>query len=344
MYEKRTDDDLAAEVTCYGKFWDPEHPDCIGCFVQARCVPFMGRVTLPNAAKDLGRSLASISNVELGEHLQIPPKAAAWLRRVHEEPELGLPERDANGRLVPKDVSGSERDVEEELKLKPEPTPKPRKQKKPPKKKTETKRNPSRARAAKGQPTRAVSVTKRKEPQRSKKVEDRRKGRKQNSDSPKKTVKHHWGTHTYARRWTTERATSPLIARIPIGGLLRRWWEGSWRDVRCKEGYWAYEEKRFPTLHSVVEAITGTKDYPAQIRGGKRPKGTRKMTAWSARKFFQLDPKLRELGLHPDQEVTARASSSTSPRTSLNKQTGDLSRRSSKRPKVRRSISSLRGR
>jgi hypothetical protein len=163
-----------------------------------------------------------------------------------------------------------------------------------PRKKKQTegkKRNPPGARAPKERVTRAHG-------RKMKKLQgndaDDREGMRSQSNSPitlKATeAEKHWGSHTFAKRWTRERSRNRWIAEIPIGSVIERKWAERTHVVKCEEGFWTYEGKKYPTLYSVVEAITGARTYPAQIRSGKRPEGKiRKMANWSARKFFQLD-------------------------------------------------------
>ena len=54
-------------------------------------------------------------------------------------------------------------------------------------------------------------------------------------------------------------------------------------------GYYLYQGEKYPTLQSVTTACTGAREYPKQeLDGGKRRKGTRKMSNWSASKFWKL--------------------------------------------------------
>jgi hypothetical protein len=70
---------------------------------------------------------------------------------------------------------------------------------------------------------------------------------------------------------------------------LRRLWREEWLEVIVRMGYYQFKGKIWPTLYSIVEEIAGVKAYPKQLRAdGTRLKGTRKMSNWSAARFFKL--------------------------------------------------------
>jgi hypothetical protein len=75
---------------------------------------------------------------------------------------------------------------------------------------------------------------------------------------------------------------------------LKRLWQGEIHEVIVGQGYYKYKGEQYPTLYSVVVEIAGARDCPKQLdrRGrypeGKRPEGTRKLTSWSAPRFFKL--------------------------------------------------------
>lgn len=95
-------------------------------------------------------------------------------------------------------------------------------------------------------------------------------------------------------RFERERKRSPLIRQLPVGYVLVRRWpyengKGPKHRVVVKKDHYTYCSRKYPTLYSVMKAITGTKSHKKQYRhDGTRPRGTRELTTWSAAKFFGL--------------------------------------------------------
>jgi hypothetical protein len=270
--DARDDAQLAADVPCYGRFWDPEEPACIQeCTVQERCVSYIARIAIPRIVETIGKPLTEVTARELTPHgVEVSTRALQWLREVNASSELGLPVRAPDGSLVapPKAPAEEEQMVERKKGA----------------------RNPPKPRAEKGQSRGGK--------------EARRKGGASLAQRGLRRRKplQQWGVHTYPKRWQRERESNPFVGRIPIGWTLQRVWKGELHTVTSRTGYWEYQRSRYPTLYSVVAAITGHHDYPGQVRNGKR-EGVRAGTAWSARKFFFLDRLLEEAGLHPNQEA-----------------------------------------
>lgn len=326
--QERSDEQLLARYECYGHRWDPDDPMCTRqCNMQVRCVRYLATRTLPELATETGQALDALGEIKR-QRVYLSAKAVKWLTVVATNPEIGLPARDPNtGELrptngiahpMPAQAEAPEADLgaepEEALEEEdedgealgseesavPEPAERPAKgpRKRQGGRKKGARPNPPKARAAAGRPKRAQP----KRPQRSA-AAGRGKGLPPSSSSPAPTGHRRWGPHTHAQRWTRERLNNPLIGLLPIGSVLTRHWEGRAHLVVCREGYWEYDGERYPTLYSVVEAIAGGREYPAQMRQGRRPEGTRRMAAWSARKFFDLDRKLRQKGLLPEEPV-----------------------------------------
>ena len=94
-----------------------------------------------------------------------------------------------------------------------------------------------------------------------------------------------------------ERARSPKVAALEVGQQVERVYQGNCYVVTVKEdGYFMQMYKgespdpkalksaeRYPSLYSTVTDITGTSEYKRE--GGET---TRKMSNWSAPKFWKL--------------------------------------------------------
>jgi hypothetical protein len=98
-------------------------------------------------------------------------------------------------------------------------------------------------------------------------------------------------------RWERERKRSPIIAKLTPGMRLSRKWKGKLTETVVRKGYYIYDDVKYPTLYSVVVAITGTRSSPKQKRAdGTRPAGTRQLTSYSAVRFFGLDKPKKKKG------------------------------------------------
>lgn len=99
-----------------------------------------------------------------------------------------------------------------------------------------------------------------------------------------------WDPKHNESRWLRERKRSPLIAKLLPGMKINKKWRGTIYSVIVHKGYYLYNDTEYPTLYSVVVAITGTKPCPKQKRrDGTMPTGTRQLTSWSATRFFGLN-------------------------------------------------------
>lgn len=100
-----------------------------------------------------------------------------------------------------------------------------------------------------------------------------------------------WSPEHDQSRWERERERSPVLAKLKPGQKLRREWplkSGEQVEVKVLKGRYRFQGKDYPTLYSVVKEITGTKLHQKQLRpDGSRPEGKRKLSAWSATKFFR---------------------------------------------------------
>ncbi len=101
-----------------------------------------------------------------------------------------------------------------------------------------------------------------------------------------------WNPKFDLERFKRERRRNPLIRQLPPGYVIEREFpkeSGQWHRVVVMRDHYQYNQKKFPTLYSVVRAIAGTRACPKQTRkDGTRPKGTREMVISSATKFFRL--------------------------------------------------------
>jgi len=91
------------------------------------------------------------------------------------------------------------------------------------------------------------------------------------------------GPHTYRSRWERERRRSTQIAAIPLGSKLTKIYGNKIHEIICRDGYWEYDGKAFPTLYSLVVAIAGAHEYPR-----KDKKENRSMANYSSLRFFGL--------------------------------------------------------
>lgn len=97
-----------------------------------------------------------------------------------------------------------------------------------------------------------------------------------------------WDPKYNKDRHDRERKRSPEIAKLVPGTVIKRTWKGVETTTTVRQGYYQYNGNRYPTLYTVMVAITGLTPVAKQLRNGKRPEGKRYMTAWSAVRFFQI--------------------------------------------------------
>jgi hypothetical protein len=90
-------------------------------------------------------------------------------------------------------------------------------------------------------------------------------------------------------RWERERARSKAIAKITPGTKITREYGGAEHVIQCKHGHYLYNGQKYPTLYSIVMAITGGRVYPMRV-GNQQVNRPRLMSNWSAKRFFNLEP------------------------------------------------------
>ena len=85
---------------------------------------------------------------------------------------------------------------------------------------------------------------------------------------------------------------------LPGMSLNREYPSGKNHKVTVLENGYRYKGKKYPTLYAVTTEITGTVEYEKQLdKFGERAEGTRKMSNWSAPKFWKLKSALSDLGI-----------------------------------------------
>jgi hypothetical protein len=103
-----------------------------------------------------------------------------------------------------------------------------------------------------------------------------------------------WGEHTHQARWVREREKSAMIRNLKVGSTLSRVYKGQLVTVKVKDGYYLWDNRQFPTLYAVVKAVVGEGEYAKRAdKDGNRPEGKRKLSTWSATKFFAHELSLR---------------------------------------------------
>ncbi|OGO08172.1 MAG: hypothetical protein A2Y61_00375 [Chloroflexi bacterium RBG_13_60_13] len=107
-----------------------------------------------------------------------------------------------------------------------------------------------------------------------------------------------WSEEQNLARFHRERERNPLIRRLPVGYVLQRTWpyqdpRGPIHRVIVGRRSYRYQDREYPTLYAVVQAIAGVKEYGKQMRipgqEDSRPEGKKLSTSWSVTKFFGLD-------------------------------------------------------
>jgi len=97
-----------------------------------------------------------------------------------------------------------------------------------------------------------------------------------------------WGAHTFQERRAREMKRSPLIRKLQPGMILETQYKRKSYQVEVlPEGYRS-KGKMYPTLYSVTVAFTGTEARPCQVLKGKRKKGSRQLSNYSAVRFWKL--------------------------------------------------------
>lgn len=113
-----------------------------------------------------------------------------------------------------------------------------------------------------------------------------------------------FGNTVWQRRHARERLRTPILKTLPPGTIMRRMWNNELIEVTVMPGFYVWRGYRYPTLYDAVGSIVGLRDYHRPINEG-RVRGTRKMSNFSARRFFyqafaQME---RRIGITPTQRA-----------------------------------------
>ncbi len=304
---------------------------CVHCTVKNGCLKQFAGVQLPRIRQTLGDNpsleelCAAAGGVEIDEGAPLRQEAMLIAIDFEKALEKSSSGDGASGNVAESWDDGSQETlqqaydgdqpkipVEEQQSEKPaEPEPR-RKKRKPPteeqavanpkvaKAKRSSKKKKAAAPGAKKKTKRKASSTK--AVQNPPKAESAKRAR--DSASPKGTGKkkksapparaQQAGGKDWMARWRRERKRSPQIGKLTPGCVVRGeypQYSGTFHEVKVLKGKYQYQEKDYPTLYSVVIAITGTVARPQQLEMAgdqkSRPKGTRPVSNWSAVKFFQ---------------------------------------------------------
>jgi hypothetical protein len=94
----------------------------------------------------------------------------------------------------------------------------------------------------------------------------------------------------YSKVWharhARERARPGPIGDLPIGATLRRIYRGELIEIQVCDGHYDWRGHQYPTLYDAIGEVTGRREYK-RPKGENRPHGTRKMSEWSAKRFFK---------------------------------------------------------
>lgn len=285
---------------CFGLLWEAypgSQSACHQCAYSAECLTVFAQQTLPATWKEtgLGTKLEVVA-----EAMGVDPQAALYASQYggppplddddddgddDEEEEVSPPKKAAKKAPPKKKAQKAAPENVPEVEEAPEPeAPKVQKKKKPKAKKSPPQMQVGKKAAPKG-PSKAESASSAagsaKTPKSRPATAKRAKGQ---ADSSTKPVV----TQSDLKRWQRERKRNPYVAALRPGMILRRTFNDQVAEVEVRETSYLYQGQTYPTLYSVVMAITGGKSYPAQKKNGVRPTGTREMAQWSTTRFFSL--------------------------------------------------------
>lgn len=211
-----------------------------------------------------GQELADASGIDVNKPLVVPPGEALSDSNPGQEP---------NKKAAPRKKKAAST-KKKKPKNKTESTKKPTKKKAPPRKKKAAPVNPQGAGAAKHAAA-PVSMS------------------KTTSAQHAGGSGREWSPEYDGIRFNREREKNPLIRNLLPGYTLMREYpakSGQEYKIQVHKDHYTCQGQRFPTLQAVTDAITGVKEYPCQLLpDGSRPEGVRKMSNWSAVRFFGLD-------------------------------------------------------
>lgn len=284
-----SDDELVQQFECFGSMFQKSDGQCMNdCFVRDRCVTRMGTKTIPEIMRSYGGK-ASVEQVaeELGSDVEsVTSVVKITKKQTTIEEELGL-SKTAKAQQEPvvleepepEEESEEEAPEEEAAEAALEPPKKKAKKKAPAKKKAAKKKAAKKAPLAKKKvKEKAVAAVKKKA---TKKKAAGKKAPKKKAPTGDPAV---FGSEAFAHAFTRERGRSELVGLLQPGQKISRDYKGESYTVTVKSDHYLYNNKKFPTLYSILLVITGEHEYARKL-GDK----TRKMSNWSAPRFFRLE-------------------------------------------------------
>lgn len=271
--------DYAGNPPCFGILWQGDHDEeyCRGCAIKGKCLDLFATEHIPRVREVLGPQ-ATLKVI--AERTKVMPEA------ILEALKYAKVQREASGdakAVTPEDVTIEATEKIENIKK--ETKAMSRKKKKAGAKKKATKR--------KAKPRRVDRP--------------RKAGPVQRASGPVMaklslaSVKHatalasqtrNWGDNE--KRWQRERDRVPAIAALIQGSVIRREYKGKIFEVKVLDGRYKIIQtgEEYPTLYAVTKAITGLHARQSQRKkpGNEesRPEGHRKLSNWSATKFFAI--------------------------------------------------------
>ena len=252
-------DGLSQPEECFGVFWAAVgDEECVTCMFKDYCLEKFVQTTLPKAKKK-AKTLPGLVKA------------------------LGLPEEAVNLALQKMVMLERQAQQPEPPKAEPPPPEEPAKKKKPPKQTVEQpkkKRRPPKAGASVKRASAPASTTTAKSARSAK-----ARAALPQADEAR-----------MLKRWLRERRKNKLIGKLVPDMLLRKTWKEHEYEVKVCQGYYLYGGEKYATLYEVTGEITGWREYPKQMVDGVRPEGTRRMSAWSPSRFWELPKLVAQLG------------------------------------------------
>ena len=252
-------DGLRQPDDCFGVYWAAVGDEkCMKCIFKDYCLEKFVQTTLPKAKK------RAKTRPGLVKALGLPEEAVDLALQ-----KMVMLERQAQQPAPPK--------------VEPLPAEEPTKKKKPPKQTVEQpkkKRRPPKAGASVKRASAPASMTT---------VKSARSAKAQGGQHQDDEAK-------MLKRWLRERRKNKSIGKLIPDMLLRKTWKGVEYETKVSQGYYLYNGMKYAKLYAVTGEITGWREYPKQMVDGKRPEGTRRMSAWSPSRFWELPKLVDQLG------------------------------------------------
>lgn len=321
-----TETNLNESPPCYGLYWEaiPGTEACVGCAVNDSCLQRFVTDRLPILRQQVGNDLASLAAasevkaeailVALDHEKKVVPMRQPETADVSKAFDTGdpaptpVPPEEAP---IPQAVPVEEPTVPIQVETEPDPeeasdsgeevavSPKTRgKKKKAPTKKKKVvvkkaakkKAKKKAAKKAKVQNPPVAGPVKRAKVPAKKRAMSAAAAKAQASPARKRPPPNERQRAKHLRQWLREREKNPMYAVATPGTRLHGIHKGQKWEIKVLRGHYVYRNKKYPTLQSVCNAITGLRKYQKQrtLKGKERsrPKGTRAMSNWSAKRFF----------------------------------------------------------